>query len=106
MKTITKALFVSTFLFAHGSVLASPLIDRPVPPESVQACVAEINAQADYRGAARVVHNVDVEQRRPTGHALKIQTLVLNADGETTLRSYATDCTVTPRHVPLHIRIR
>ncbi len=106
MKTINKALFVTAFLLTAGSASASPLLERPVPPESVEACVAEINAQANYADAARVVHNVDVKQRRPLGHALTIQTLVLKADGETTLRSYATDCTVTPRHVPLHVEIR
>jgi hypothetical protein len=106
MKTINKALFVSAFLLAAGSASASSLIDRPVPPASVEACIAEINAQANYTGAARVVHNVDVEQRRPLGHELTIRTLVLKADGETTLRSYATHCTVTPRHVPLQVRIQ
>ena len=106
MKTITKALFASAFLFAAGAAYASPLIDRPVSPEGVEACVAEINAQANYTGAARVVHNVDVKKRRPLGHSLSIETLVLKADGETPLRSYATDCTVTPRHVPLRVSIR
>lgn len=106
MKTINNALFVSVFLLAAGAAYASPLIDRPVSPESVEACVAAINAQANYTGATRVVHNVDVEERRPLGHSLSIETLVLKADGKTPLRSYATECTVTPRHVPLHVSIR
>ncbi len=87
MKIINKTLFVSAFLLAAGSSSASPMLERPVPPESVEACVAEINARADYTGAARVVHNVDVEQRRPLGHELTIRTMVLNADGQTRLRS-------------------
>ena len=106
MKTINKILFGSAFLLVAGSASASPMTDRPVPPESVEACVAAINAQADYTGAARIVHNVDVEQRRPLGHELTIRTMVLKADGETRLRSYATECTVTPRHVPLRVHIR
>ena len=47
--------------------------------EGIEACVAEINRQADYSDATRVVHNVDVDKRRPVGHELTIETLVRSA---------------------------
>ncbi len=101
-----KVLIIPALFASLSSAVASPWIDRPVSAEGVEACVAEINRQADYSDATRVVHNIDVSKRHPVGHELKIQTLVLDADGAATLRSYATECTVTPKHVPLHVQVK
>ena len=97
---------IAALLLSATSAVASPWIDRPVSSEGVKACVAEINRQADYADAARVIHNVDVDSRRPLGHDLRIETLVLDADGRQTIRAYATECTVTPKHLPLTVRVR
>ena len=106
MNDYLKPLFIAALLLSASSAIASPWIHRPVSSEGVKACVAEINRQADYTDAARVIHNVDVDSRRPLGHELRIETLVLNADGSETLRAYATECTVTAKHLPLTVRIR
>ncbi len=101
-----KVLVIPALFAGLSTAAASPWFDKPVSAEGVEACVAEINRQADYTDAARVVHNVDVGKRHPVGHELNIETLVLDAEGAITLRAYATECTVTPRHVPLSVRVR
>ena len=100
-----KVLLVPALFASLSTAVASPWIDKPVSQEGIEACVAEINRQADYSNATRVVHNVDVDKRRPVGHELSIETLVLDADGAATLRAYATECTVTPKHVPLSVQV-
>ncbi len=106
MNPYPKLLLVPALLLTLSSAAASPWIDRPVSDEGVKACVAEINRQADYSAAVRVIHNVDVETRRPVGHELRIETLVLEAGTDETKRAYTTDCTVTPRHLPLRVQVR
>ena len=101
-----KVLIIPALFASLSTTEASPWIDRPVAREGVEACVAEINRQADYSDATRVVHNIDVDKRRPVGHELTIQTLVFDADGAATLRTYATECTVTPKHLPLRVQVR
>lgn len=101
MKTQMKTLLVATSLVAASLASASPFRYVPVPATSVEACIAEVDQRADYTGGSRVVHNVDVDQRRSVGHELRISTLVMGeADGKA-LREYVTVCTVTPKHAPL-----
>ena len=100
-----KVLVIPALFASLSTATASPWIDKPGSQSVVDACVAEINRQADYSNASRVVHNIDVDKRRPVGHELTIETLVLDADGAATLRTYATECTVTPKHVPLRVEV-
>ncbi len=89
-----------------GTASASPFLEVPVDEASVDACVAEIEQHANYAGARRVLHDVEVEQRRSIGHELKITTTILSEPGGAPIRAYATECVVTPRRAPARFRIR
>lgn len=100
-----KVLVIPALFASLSAAVASPWIGKPVSAEGVEACVAEINRHADYSDATRVVQKIDVDKRRPVGHELTIRTLVLDADGAATLRAYAAECIVTPKHVPLRVQV-
>ena len=57
MKTINNALFVSVVLLAAGAAYASPLIDRPVSPESVEASVAAITVNSSSTSTVQISNN-------------------------------------------------
>ena len=81
-------------LFAANVALALPEFSSEPPPASVDTCIAEVDRKADFTSAASVIHNVQSEDRRVSGHKLRIQTLVYGEDGETLIREYAAACAV------------
>ena len=81
-------------LFASNVAFAIPGFTTDAPQSSVDTCIAEVASYADFSDAQSVVHNVKTQDRRASGHKLRIQTLVLGADGDTVLREYAAACSV------------
>ena len=82
-------------LFATNVAFAIPGFSTDAPQNSIDTCVAEVASYADFSDAESVVHNVKTQDRRVSGHKLRIQTLVLGADGDTVLREYAAACAIT-----------
>ncbi|MCH9694304.1 MAG: hypothetical protein K0U72_07330 [Gammaproteobacteria bacterium] len=81
-------------LFVSSNVSAMPGFSEDAPSTSVDRCVAEVSANADYAGAGSVLHNVETEKRRIAGHKMRIKTQVLSSDGESVIREYATFCAI------------
>lgn len=79
-------------LFISTNVSATPGFSEDAPASSVDKCVAEVSATADYAGAGRVLHNVETEKHRASGFKMRIKTQVLSSDGESVVREYATFC--------------
>lgn len=81
-------------LFTANVALAMPGFSKDAPESSVDACLAEVSANANYENGATVYHNVETEERRVAGHKMSIQTLVYGSDGSTVIREYATRCVI------------
>lgn len=81
-------------LFVANVAFALPDFSSEAPQESIDTCIAEVDNKADFTDAASVVHNVQTEDRRVSGHKLRIQTLVIAEDGETVIREYAAACAI------------
>jgi hypothetical protein len=81
-------------LLAANVAFALPGFTSEPTKSSVDRCVAEVDSNADFTNAASVVHNVKAEDRRVSGHKLRIQTLVFGEDRETVIREYAAACAV------------
>lgn len=64
------------------------------PKADVDLCVAEIQAHADYTGAARVRHEVASSKRRTVGYKLEIETSVYAEGDDTPIREYKAVCVV------------
>tara|TARA_R110002096_G_scaffold101547_4_gene224555 strand:+ start:9275 stop:9613 length:339 start_codon:yes stop_codon:yes gene_type:complete len=80
-----------------GSAFALPGFSEQAPASSIEICVAQISAQANYEHAARIRHEVDSKARRVGGHTIKVDTTVFGADGRAVIREYATVCAVTDK---------
>ena len=107
MKTTkTAAAFSLIGLFAANVAMALPGFDDEAPQHSVDACVAAVDAQADYDEGAKVLHNVETSKRRVSGHIMSIQTLVYGQDGDTLIREYKTNCAINDDDEIKRFRIR
>ena len=93
-------------LFAASVAFALPEFSRVAPKAGVDTCIAEVGSRADFTDAASVVHEVETEDRRVSGHRLSIRTLVYAADGETVIREYATACAINDEAEIKRFRIR
>ncbi len=107
MKTANIAAAFSLIgLFAANGAMALPGFDEEAPKSSVDACVAAVDAEADYDESARVLHNVETSKRRVSGHIMSIQTLVYGPDGNTLIREYKTNCAINDNNEIKRFRIR
>ncbi|MDH5455914.1 MAG: hypothetical protein OEY37_07565 [Gammaproteobacteria bacterium] len=93
-------------LFAANVAFAVPGFTSDAPQSSIDTCVAEVASHADFSDAANVVYNVQTEDRRVSGHKLRIQTLVYGADGDTVIREYAAACAVNDQSRIKRFQIR
>ena len=84
---------------------ALPGFSAQAPRSSVDACVAAVDAQADYAAAQSVIHNVQTEERRVSGHKMSIRTIVFG-EGETVIREYASHCAIDDQEQIRRFRIR
>lgn len=93
-------------LFAANIAFAVPGFTTEVPQRGIDTCVAEVANHADFTDAVRVMHNVKTEDRRVSGHKLRIQTLVLAAEGDTVIREYAAACAINDQAQIKRFQIR
>jgi hypothetical protein len=80
-------------LLAANVAVAVPGFSAEAPQSSVETCVAAVDENADFANATTVVHNVETEERRISGHKMAIRTVVLS-DDETVIREYASSCSI------------
>ena len=92
-------------LLAANVAFALPGFDEEAPQSSVDACVAAVSDSANYADASTVLHNVETEERRFSGHKMTIQTLVYD-DARTVIREYASNCAINGEDVIKRFRIR
>ncbi len=102
---------ISTTLATLGLVLsASSMADSPfddsASASSIEACVAQVAAQANYEDAVGVRHEVESLQRRTAGHKLHIDTKVFGGSDGLVLREYAATCIIGRDGAPLSLRIK
>ena len=93
-------------LFATNVAFAIPGFTTDAPQRSIDTCVAEVASYADFSDAESVVHNVKTEDRRVSGHKLRIQTLVIGADGDKVIREYAAACAINDQAQIRRFQIR
>ena len=92
--------------FTANVATALPGFDDKAPQSSVDACVAAVDAQADYAEGVKVLHHVETSKRRVSGHIMSIQTLVYGVDGDTLIREYKTNCAINDADEIKRFRIR
>ena len=90
---VSTSLAIAGLIFS-SSAFAMPGFSEPAPERSIKICVEQIGERANYEGAGRVRHEVDIKKRRVSGHKFTIDTLVFGADGNEVIREYATVCSV------------
>jgi len=92
-------------LFMANVAFALPGFSTEAPRTSVDTCVAAVDAQADYADALSVIHNVETEERRVSGHKMSIRTIVYG-EGDTVIREYASHCAINDQEQIRRFRIR
>ena len=93
-------------LFATNVAFAIPGFTTDAPQSSIDTCIAEVANYAAFTDAESVVHNVKTEDRRVSGHKLRIQTLVVGEGGDTVLREYAAACAIDDQSQIRRFQIR
>ena len=73
-------------LFTANVAFALPSFTEDAPQSSVDTCLAEVRAAANFADAGSVAYTVETQERRVSGHTMRIATLVFDADGESVLR--------------------
>ncbi|MEL7187841.1 MAG: hypothetical protein AAFN50_15640 [Pseudomonadota bacterium] len=107
MKISKSAVSVTLLgLFAANVAMALPGFTKDAPQSSVDTCLAEVSANADYKNGSTVYHRVETEEHRVAGHKMNIQTLIYDADGETVIREYATHCAINDKDEIRRFKIR
>ena len=81
-------------LFAASVATALPGFSSDAPKASVDTCLEQVNAHADFNGAGSVQHTVETEDRRVSGHKMSIDTIVYQAESENVLRRYKAFCAI------------
>ena len=94
-----------TGLLAANVAFALPGFSEEPPQSSVDACVAEVDANANFEEARSVIHNVEAEARRTSGYKMNIRTIVYG-EGETVIREYASHCAIDDEEQIRRFRIR
>lgn len=79
-------------LMATNVATGTLYIDDEAPRSSLDTCLAEVSANADYVGATNVMHYVESKPRSVSGYTVSIKTLVY--DGETVIHEYAARCAI------------
>lgn len=92
-------------LLATNVAFAVPDFSAEAPQSSVDTCVAAVDKNADFANASTVVHNVETEERRVSGHKMAIHTVVLD-DSETVIREYASNCSINGQDEIKRFKIR
>lgn len=93
-------------LFAANVAFALPGFTAEAPQSSVDTCIAEVAGNADYINAKSVVHNVESEDRRVSGHKISIKTILYAEDGKTVIREYASTCAINGQDEIQRFKIR
>lgn len=93
-------------LFAANVAFALPGFSTEASPRSVDACLAQVADNADYANARSIIHNVETEDRRISGHKMSIQTIMYAADGTTVIREYASTCAINGQDEVQRFKIR
>jgi len=93
-------------LFTADVALAVPGIAAEASPNSVDACIAKVADSADFANARSVVHNVETEPRRVSGHKMSILTIMYADDGRTVIREYASSCAINGQDEVQKFKIR
>lgn len=93
-------------LFAANVAVAIPGFTTEASPRSVDACLEQVADSADYANARSIVHNVETEDRRISGHKMSIQTIMYAADGTTVVREYASSCAINGQDEIQRFKIR
>jgi hypothetical protein len=91
-------------LFVINVALASPPIATEAPQSSLDTCLAEVTANADYVGASNVQHFVESKPRSVSGFTVSIKTLVY--EGEDVLHEYAARCAIDRQDHIRYFRMR
>lgn len=94
-----------TGLLAANVALALPGFSEEPPQSSVDACVAEVDAKANFAEARSVIHNVEAEARRTSGYKMNIRTIIYG-EGETVIREYASHCAIDDAEEIRRFKIR
>ena len=95
-----------TGLLAANVALAVPAFSTDAPQSSVDTCVAEVDNNADLSDATSILHDIRTEDRRISGHTMRIRTYVYGVDGETVIREYAASCAINGQDQIKRFRIR
>ena len=90
---VVAASLIAAQAFSQPAV-AMPGFGNDAPRSSVESCLAEVNNKADFSAAGSVRHDIETEQRRVSGHTMRIRTQVIGIDGDTVVREYATHCAI------------
>ena len=93
-------------LFAANVAFAIPGFSTEASPASVDACLAQVADKADYANARSIIHSVETEDRRVSGHKMSIQTIMYSDNGETVIREYASTCAVNGQDEVQRFKIR
>ena len=80
-------------LLAANVAFAVPGFSSEAPQSSVDTCVAAVADYADYADATTVMHDVQTQERRVSGHKMNIRTIVYG-EGDTVIREYAAKCAI------------
>jgi hypothetical protein len=92
-------------LFAANVAYALPGFDSEAPMSSVETCVAEVSNNVNHADATSIEHNVETEERRVSGHKMRIKTFVYG-DGDTVIREYAASCAINDQKEIKRFNIR
>lgn len=102
----TLVVALAATLTVSSNAYAVPGYEDEAPRSSIELCVAQISANANYEDASRVRHNVSSRQRRVSGHRISVDTKVFGADGFEVIREYATVCAITDNKQTRHFAIK
>ena len=100
-----KIAVILTGLLAANIAFALPGFEKDAPQSSVDTCVAAVADSVDYANAKSVLHNVETERRRFSGHKMTIQTLVFG-EGNEVIREYRSRCAIDGNDEIKGLRIR
>ena len=100
-----KIALTLTGLLAANVAFALPGFSDEAPESSVDACVAAVDENVDFANANLVVHNVETEERRVSGHKMASHTIVMG-EGETVIREYASKCSINGQDEIKYFKIR
>ena len=102
MKASISLALVGLFV---SSVALAGVTPKELPSESIDSCVAEIRANADYSDAGRVRHELKHIGFRSLAHKFRISTAVYDEAGDNVIREYSTKCIVYGDDEPVFFNI-